>query len=260
MEDLKTLFDAVLPVVRRAGAYVRTAVPHAVQEKSGHTDLVTEYDVNTQRMLVEQLSALYPAARFVGEEDHLSTESLTGDCFVIDPIDGTTNFVMGYEHSAVSVALLRDGVPMFGAVYQPWTDQMYSAFRGGGAFCNGAPLRVSNRAFADSVINFGTATYYPDLRRRTVRAVDKILEVAVDVRRRGSAALELCDVACGRCGAFFELRLSPWDYAAAGLLVTEAGGEITDVSGAPVSMTSPSSVVAGSPENCAALRRILAEV
>ena len=96
---------AMEPIVRRAGAYVKSAVPVHANEKSGHADLVTEYDVNTQRMLVRELTALLPEANVMGEEEHLSCDVTKGYCFIIDPIDGTTNFVMGFNHSAVSVAL-----------------------------------------------------------------------------------------------------------------------------------------------------------
>ena len=152
--DLETLCGKMEETVRRAGAYVRTAVPQAIDEKSGHSDLVTEYDVQTQRMLMEELSALYPEAEFMGEEEHLQADVTVGDCFVIDPIDGTANFVAGYNRSAVSVALLRDGQPVLGMVYHPWAEEFFSAIKGKGAFLNGRKLTLSDRPLADSLVGF----------------------------------------------------------------------------------------------------------
>ncbi|MBO5222521.1 MAG: inositol monophosphatase [Clostridia bacterium] len=245
--DLQALLAGIEPIVRRAGAYIRTAVPSSVDEKSNHSDLVTEYDVNTQRMLMSDLAALHPEANFMGEEEHLEADIRTGDCFVIDPIDGTTNFVKGFNRSCISVALLRNGQPAAGVVYNPWNDEYYSALKGQGALLNGTPIRVQNTPLKDSVVGCGTCPYYPDLAQKTLRVCSVILNTALDIRRMGSAALDLCDAAMSRTGAFFELKLSPWDYAAAGLILTEAGGEITDTEGNPVSLSHPSPVVAGNP-------------
>ena len=243
--NLQTLLVGIEPIVRRAGAYIRTAVPASVDEKSNHRDLVTEYDVNTQRMLMTELSALHPEAKFMGEEEHLEADIRTGDCFVIDPIDGTTNFVKGFNRSCISVALLRDGQQALGVVYNPWNEEYYSAIRGQGATMNGTALRVREVPLKDSVVGCGTCPYYPDLAQKTMRICSEVLNTALDIRRMGSAALDLCDAAMNRTGAFFELKLSPWDYAAAGLILTEAGGEVTDTEGKPVSLRVPSPVVAG---------------
>lgn len=245
--ELSALAAAMEPIVRAAGAYVKTAVPEKTEEKSNHSDLVTEFDVNTQRMLTEKLAALHPAAKFIGEEEHLQADISTGDCFVIDPIDGTTNFVKGFNRSAISVALLRDGKPTVGIVYNPWSEEYYCAVKGQGATCNGTSIHILPCALKDSVVGMGTSPYYPDLAQRSVRIISEILNTAMDIRRMGSAALDLCDVAMSRTGAFFELRLSPWDYAAAGLILTEAGGVITDTEGAPLSFEHPSPVIAGNP-------------
>ena len=255
--DLETLCGKMEETVRRAGAYVRTAVPQAIDEKSGHSDLVTEYDVQTQRMLMEELSALYPEAEFMGEEEHLQADVTVGDCFVIDPIDGTANFVAGYNRSAVSVALLRDGQPVLGMVYHPWAEEFFSAIKGKGAFLNGRKLTLSDRPLADSLVGFGSCPYYRDLAQRTTRILGAMLDVAPDIRRMGSAALDLCDIAAGRTGAFFELKLSPWDYAAAGLIAQEAGAKVFDLQGEPLGFSNPSPVVAGAPSAAEELRTLI---
>lgn len=245
--SLSALAAAMEPIVREAGAYVKTAVPETTEEKRNHSDLVTEFDVNTQRMLTEKLSALHPAAQFMGEEEHLEADVRTGDCFIIDPIDGTTNFAKGFNRSCVSVALLRDGEQAVGIIYNPWAEEYYCAVKGEGAFCNGKRLQIQSAPLRDCVIGMGTCPYYPDLAQRSARIIGEALKVAMDIRRMGSAALDLCDLAMNRTGAFFELQLSPWDYAAAGLILTEAGGAITDTEGKRVSFEHPSPVIAGNP-------------
>ena len=251
---------AMEPIVRRAGAYVKSAVPVHANEKSGHADLVTEYDVNTQRMLVRELTALLPEANVMGEEEHLSCDVTKGYCFIIDPIDGTTNFVMGFNHSAVSVALLLDGEPVIGMIYNPWAEEFYSAVRGEGAFCNDTPISVRNAPLRECAVTFGTAAYYPPLAHRTARVVDRLITEVVAIRSLGSGALDVCDSARGRCGVYFEFRLCPWDYAAGSLIVTEAGGQITDEHGNPISYTTPGSIVSGGKQACRELIDLLRQI
>lgn len=244
MNSLQTVCEQMIPILRQAGAEIRNAYPRRIRQKSGHTDLVTEYDVAIQKTIAAELSRIDPEAAVTGEEEGEGLPE-DGDCFLIDPIDGTANFVMGYRRCGISAALLRKKEPLIGVVYDPWEDRMYTAVRGQGAFCNGEPIRVNQNPMRDCLIAFGTAPYTPELMRRTLRITEKILETAVDVRRTGSAALDLCDTACGRCGAFFELKLSPWDYAAGGLIVTEAGGTLTDAEGKALTYDRPNSVAAG---------------
>ncbi len=257
--DLQFLATAIEPLVRRAGEYVRSAVVTATQEKTSHRDLVTEFDVNTQRMLIEGLEKIHPEAHFMGEEEHLVTDVTAGDCFVIDPIDGTTNFVKGYNRSAISVAMLRDGRPALGIVYNPYTDEYYAALAGQGATYNGTPIVNKETSLHDSVVGFGASPYYLELAQKTMRVLEKVIAVSIDVRRMGSAALDICDAAMNRTGVFFEMMLSPWDYAAAGLILTEAGGVITDTEGNPVGYGQPHPIVAGSPLACKELRELIAE-
>ncbi len=244
---LQQLASQMEPIICSAGTYVKSAVPQNAQDKTSHRDLVTEYDVNTQRMLTKELSALHPDAKFMGEEEHLQTDITTGDCFVIDPIDGTANFVKGLNRSCVSVAMLRDGNPVIGIVYNPFADEYFSAVKGFGSFCNGKPLSVHPCPLNDSIVGVGTCPYYTDLTQRTLRILSGLMEQCMDIRRMGAAALDLCDVAANRTGAFFELLLSPWDYAAAGLILTEAGGIFTDTCGNSVSLEHPCPIVAGNP-------------
>ncbi len=257
--DLEYLAASLEPLIRRAGEYVRSAVVTATEEKSGYNDLVTEFDVNTQRMLIEGLQKIHPTANFMGEEEHLVTDTSVGDCFIIDPIDGTTNFVKGYNRSAISVAMLREGTPALGIVYNPYTDEYYQAIRGKGATYNGTPIVNTPCTLHECVVGFGACPYYPNLAKKTMRVLENIITVAMDVRRMGSAALDVCDAAMNRTGVFFEMMLSPWDYAAAGLILTEAGGVITDTDGNPVGYDKPHPVVAGNPEACKELLDFIAK-
>ncbi len=198
---------------------------YQVHIKEGHANFVTDMDVRVQTELMERLHCLLPEAGFIGEEranDPLSD----APTWIIDPIDGTTNFIRGRRCSAVSVGLAVDKRPTLAAVYQPYTDEMYTAEIGKGAYLNGRRIVVSDKPLDQALVGYGTSPYYEELWDDTLRACGAFLRHAVDLRRCGSAALDLCDVACGRQDVFFEMRLSPWDYAAGALLVIEAGGRI----------------------------------
>ena len=134
-----------------------------------------------------------------------------------------------------------------GVVYDPYSDTLFAAEKGKGARQNGIPIHVSEKGLADSIVCFGTASYYPETFERTFRLARALFDVTMDMRRSGSAALDLCYVAAGRADLMFEARLCPWDHAAAGLIVTEAGGCVSRLSGAPVSLAGKCSVLAGAP-------------
>ena len=243
---------AIEDLVRAAGAIMRE-VPDEVrnnpESKEGSSNFVTAYDVKVQDFLKAGLSELYPDAHFFAEEDGESCCTFeAGYTFIIDPIDGTTNFMCGYNASAVSVGLLLDGEPLFGGIYDPYRDEYFSAVRGGGATCNGRPIRVSNRPVARGLATIGTSPYRKDTLADTVFAMTgDLFRLFADFRRSGSAALDVCHVACGRSEVFCEPLLSPWDFAAGLLILTEAGGIATDFEGQPLRLTAPVACVFGSP-------------
>lgn len=252
------MLEQIISIVRQAGEIVLSAhdVWSQTHEKSSAADLVTEYDLAVERFLKEKLPPLMPGSLFFGEEEKENADPLTGWVFIVDPIDGTTNFVRGLKQSAISVALAHDGAVEYGVVYDPYKDEMFSAKRGGGAFLNGRPIHVSERPLSEGVFGMGTAIYDRQFLAPTMRVTEQLFRRSCDFRRLGAAALDLCNVACGRLDLFFEYSLSPWDHAAGGLIITEAGGVISTLEGAPMDYASRCSVWASNQVNKDILREL----
>lgn len=215
-----------------------------VNEKSGHANFVTTYDKKVQEELKRRLKNILPEAIFVGEEADFNGTVDTGFAFIVDPIDGTTNFIKDYKTSCISVGLLKDGEQYMGAVYNPYLDELFTAVKGEGAYLNDKPIHVTNLPLSDGIVIFGTSPYYEELSKQSFDLAYKIFKQSLDVRRSGSAAIDLCNIAAGRAELFFELRLSPWDYAAGSLIVSEAGGLVTTVDGDKLQFLNPTSVMA----------------
>jgi len=256
------MFEFIPSVMREAAEIMLSAhdIDSAVTAKSGDANFVTEYDIAVQKFLEEKLTARLPEAVIIGEEsDDNHTELLASRlCLIIDPIDGTTNFMHNYRHSAISAGVCDHGTMVFGAIYDPYLDRMIYAERNCGAHLEKGGVRtdihVSSRHLADGLTAFGTSPYYRDeLGAKTFRSAEKLFRSTRDIRRAGSAALDLCDVACGSVDVFFEYRLSPWDYAAASLIIEEAGGVITQMDGSPITLDKPSQIIAGNPVSHAEL-------
>lgn len=245
------MLEKITEIVREAGKIVLSAHDIAAQthEKTSAADLVTEYDVAVENFLKEKLMSLLPGAVFYGEEEAENADPTRGWAFIVDPIDGTTNFVRGLRQSAISVALARDGGVEYGVVYDPYKDEMFSARRGGGAFLNGRPIHVSARPLAEGIFGMGTAIYRREYLEPTMRLTEALFRRSCDFRRLGAAALDLCDVACGRLDLFFEYSLCPWDQAAGSLIVTEAGGAVSTLEGEPLPLTERCSVWASNQVN-----------
>lgn len=238
------MMEEIIAAVRAAGALVRDAadISAHTHEKTSQRDLVTDYDLAVEAKLKKDLLALLPEAVFFGEEEKENRDAGRGWAFIVDPIDGTTNFTPGLRQSAVSVALAKDGRVEYAVVYDPAKEELFSAKRGGGAFLNGRPIAASGRDVAHGLVIVGSSVYYRELAAPTFRTLAFLFDRAMDFRRLGSAALDLCYVACGRAEMFYEYRLSPWDYAAGSLIVEEAGGCTADMGGRPLPITAPSGV------------------
>ena len=251
------MLEAIKDAAREAGKIMLDAHPAAgqIDEKEGHANFVTAYDVAVQKFLLGRLSAILPEAAFLGEEGDGDRTVGEGYTFIVDPIDGTTNFICGYQQSAVSIGLAKDGEIALGVVYNPFREEMYWAEKGKGAYLNGNPLHVRDRGLQEGLVCFGTSPYNPEFWDRTFRAVRELLPRTMDLRRQGSAALDIAYVAANRNVLFFECKLSPWDYAAGRCILEEAGGVLCTMEGEKADFNRVSSILAGEP---AAVREFLA--
>lgn len=254
----KEFYQSVESVVLRAGEMIANADPEriGVYQKEGIANFVTEMDLQIQKFLITELKQLLPEASFFGEEDTEGNEKDSdGFCFYIDPIDGTTNFVFGYDHSCVSVGLALDRRMIAGFVCHPYTRRMYRAVRGEGAYLNGRKLSVQERSVSEGIVAFGCARYQEGDTDLLFASVKALYLESLSVRNGGSAALDLCRIASGANVGYLELRLQPYDYAAASLIVEEAGGVISQIDGTPLNMEGPCSVAAGTQTACEEIRR-----
>lgn len=246
------MLETIKELARRAGFIILRAEQESlhVRSKSGTANFVTAYDVEVQNFLMGELSARFPQVRFLCEEKE--NDAMTdAPTFVIDPIDGTTNFIYGLRHSCVSIGYYEGGEVQLGVVFNPYSDELFYATRGGGAFleCGGKtrPVKRVDKSLGDSLVVMGTAPYYKaTLGEETVRIFRELLYRSLDVHRSGSSALDMAYVADGRFDLFFEAVLSPWDFGAARLLVTEAGGLISCPGGEALPMAQ-TPVLAGAP-------------
>ncbi len=242
--------DAVIAAERSAGELILHAHHIMAEEKTDPRNVVTAYDRKVQQSMIEALSALIPEAHFFCEEmshpDSLNVEHV----FIIDPIDGTMNFVHGFGHSCISCAYVRSGVPSAGVIYNPYRKELFSAVKGEGAFLNGRPISAPDLPLSQCVTCFGSSPYNDALMDRTFALLRKAHECSLDVRREGAAALDLCSVAAGRAGLFYELELSLWDYAAGAVIAQEAGARCCTATGEPLPYDGrKSSVLAGTPQS-----------
>lgn len=209
----------------------------------GRSNFVTDRDVAVQEFIRKGLAELYPDYGFMSEEQE-NRPDYTRPLWILDPIDGTANFITHYRQSAVSLALYSDRRVVFGAVYNPFSGEMFTAERGKGAYVNGVPIHADNEVeLPQALIDLGTAPYYKDRADEVGRLATAILLQASDLRRIGSAALAICYAAAGRTAAAMECILQPWDYAAAALIAAEAGAEVSDWQGKPLSYKTPCSVL-----------------
>ena len=217
--------EQIIDVVKDASALmVRSGFE--VHDKGCRENLVTSSDLAVQEYLTEKLSTLLPGSGFLCEEEDLNDISGHEYVWIIDPIDGTANYARGNENCCISVGLIRGGEQYMGVVYSPWRGELYYAEKGKGAFCNGKAIHVSQRDYEDGLLYTAMSTYRKDWTRYCSDIIYDIYMECNDVRRTGSAAVELCLMASGYADLYFELRLMPWDYAAATLILTEAGGSV----------------------------------
>lgn len=221
---------------------------HAVTVK-GAADYVTKVDMAVQEFMRKELKRLTPDIPLLSEEQENAGLDVQKSCWILDPIDGTTNLIHDYRMSAVSLGLYQDGQILFGVVYNPFTEETFHAVRGQGACLNQKPIHVSHRKdFGTCVISLGSSPYEKDKAAMLFPIFQNVFMETADFRRSASAALDLCYVAAGRVDGFFEYNLKPWDYSAGSLVIEEAGGMATDWDGHALPFLQNSSVLAATPE------------
>ncbi|MDQ3516449.1 MAG: inositol monophosphatase [Gemmatimonadota bacterium] len=218
-----------------AGEIIRKAAESSAAllwESKGTADFVTEVDRNAEEHILSVITREFPGATLIGEEFSPDAVPGSGLTFVIDPLDGTTNFLHGFPHYAVSIGASQEGELLAGAILNVQTRELFAATAGGGATLNGETIRASqetdpHRSLIGTGFPFKQVEHLPLF----LRQFERVTRSTAGIRRAGSAALDLADTACGRFDAFWELGLAPWDVAAGILLIREAGGVVTDLEG-----------------------------
>lgn len=248
--------DHGVAAARKAGEVVREALKHegcmSVMLKSSPADLVTETDQKVESMIMSSIKEKFPTHSFIGEESVAAGESsiLTDNpTWIIDPIDGTTNFVHRFPFVAVSIGFAVKKELEFGVVYSCMEDKMYTARKGKGAFCNGVQLKVSGQEDITKslIITELGSNRNPDTVKRVLANMDRLLCIPIHgIRAVGTAAVNMCLVATGGADAYYEIGIHCWDVAAAAVIVTEAGGVVMDVTGGPFDLMSRRLITASS--------------
>lgn len=236
MSETREVLELAVELARRAGALQRDGYErdHEVETKSASIDLVTEVDRACEALLVGEIRRRRPGDAIVAEEGSARDDAHAGWRWILDPLDGTTNYAHGYPCFCVSIGVEQGGRREVGVVYDPLRDELFHAVRGGGAWLGNRRLAVSRvETLARALVATGFAYDVHRAEDDNLVHFARAVKSAQGVRRGGSAALDLSYVAAGRLDAFWELKLHPWDVAAGILLVEEAGGRVTDPRGGP---------------------------
>jgi len=236
--------------IREAGERIKKSFSKTllIETKSNKNDLVTEVDKATETFLIQQINKHYPSHRILGEEGiSASIEDLKGIVWIIDPIDGTMNFVHMQRDFAVSIGIYEDGVGKIGLIYDVVADELYHVVKGKGAYMNDTPLAPLKETAVEEAIIGLNSTWVTKNKRIDPNILAPLARDARGTRSFGSACLELAYVASGRMDAYITLRLSPWDYAAGKVLVEELGGKVTSLRNEKLDLLTQNSFFAGKP-------------
>lgn len=261
-DNLRLLRLTAVAVAREAAELIKVNRPAAitrVETKSTETDVVTAADREAERLIRRRLAELRPGEPVLGEEEG-GADGMAGAsalCWVVDPIDGTVNYLYGFPWFGVSVAVQRDGVSLAGAVVEPASGRVWSAARGRGAECDGSPLRVSTCDRLDLAMLATGFGYQADRRQRQATTIAKVITSVRDVRRAGAASLDLCAVAAGWVDAYVEHGLGRWDWAA-GALIAEEAGAVVRLPGSDPELGADA-ILAAAPGVAESLRTVLLE-
>ena len=268
--DLKNItIEAILPIIQEVADKYLTREDSQHITVKGDSNYVTEVDTNIEKAMKERLSALYPEIQFMGEESDNQDIDFFHPLWILDPVDGTSNLIHDFHNSSMSLALAVEKQVVFGVIYHYSTREYFYAKKGEGAHVGqsfpsmpylisketphasiqtaSVPLHVSTTTeLSRSLVSFGTSPYdKATLGEKNCETLKQIFFLCEDIRRIGSAAIELAYVAAGRVDIYLERNLKPWDYAAAIIIIQEAGGIITDYQGLPIDISKPCDILAG---------------
>lgn len=239
---LKTLLNEVVEIVQKAKALIKDS-EIIVYEKESGVNIVTSSDIEVQRFLCQELKKLMPEAGLLCEEENL--QQITSEyIWVIDPIDGTMNYARGIQECAISIGLVHEQTAILGVVANIWKDEIFTAYMNGGARRNGELIKVSTADFAEGILCTAMSLYKKELAKVCSDIIYEVYMQCNDVRRFGSCALELCYLAAGQCDLYFEIRVFPWDCAAASVILKEAGGILSGFDEGVLTFTAPTLLVA----------------
>jgi myo-inositol-1(or 4)-monophosphatase len=252
--DPRELLVLARRAAHEAGRLVRNAPIHSLvlETKSSPTDLVSEMDRASEQLIFEIILSARPDDGIIGEEGTSKT-SQSGLNWLVDPIDGTVNYLRGLPNYSISIAAVDEKETIVGVVYDPTLDETFTAIHGQGATLNGNPIMCSSTALEEAIIGTGFS-YSSTQRARQAGVLQRLLPAVGDIRRPGSAAVSLCWVACSRLDAFFETGLQPWDFAAGALIAHEGGA---DIRGTEIGQSRRDLVVASAPSITVGLHQIL---
>ncbi len=258
MELLK-IEKKVISAVKSAAKIFRRGAS-LITQKDGAANLVTNADIDIQNFLQDKLGKILPQAGFFCEEENVE-DVLKDYVWVIDPIDGTANFTRNLPECVISVGLLYKKEPIVAVVYAPRLELLFTARKGNGAYCNGKRIQTSKKTFEESLFCTGLCLYQKELSPFCSEIIAKAYDLCSDIRRFGACALEICLLALGRCDLFFEIRTYPWDYAAASLILSEAGGILKGYRGEALDFENITMLVgANNMENFEKLNQIISDI
>ena len=233
---METYLNTAVEIAREAGALLAQLFDHPREiSYKRPSDLVTDADRRSEALIVDRLRTHFPEHAIVSEKGG-GHETSSDYCWYVDPLDGTTNFAHGFPAFAVSLGLVYRHESIAGVVYDPVREELFTAGRGAGSYLNHKRIRVSKiGSLSESLLATGFPPF-ADNNDLNVKLFSRFMQLSHGIRRPGSAALDLCSVAAGRFEAFWELKLNPWDKAAGSLVVTEAGGRVSDLAGGPLEL------------------------
>ena len=238
------LLEEVIEIAKQAGKHVLNRDNTSIIEKEGVANFVTPTDIAISNYLSEELPKVLEGSKIISEESKHNACYDEGLVWVLDPIDGTNNFIYELGLSVISIGLFSDGIPSMGVVYNPYRDEVYSGIRGKGAWWNGKRIRVNqNTAISQTMVMLETGSCNPRDKNATFAPLKEIFRDCIDYRVSGCSAMDICYVASGKVSAFFSELISIWDYAAALTILSEAGGKASRWDGSPLDHTVPGNIL-----------------